>query len=38
MGSQIKHLKERITKLLDLESSNAFRMSLVLDKALPGLN
>ena len=34
MTSQIKELKEKISKLLDLESGNAFRMSLVLGRAL----
>ena len=39
MAIQTKDLKERINKLLDLESYNVFRMILVLDKASsePGL-
>ena len=38
MVSQIKDLKERISKLLDLESGNAFRMWLILEKVLAVLS
>ena len=38
MTSQIKDLKERTSKLLDLESDSAFRMWLILEKPLSELS